>query len=115
VASTTAGAERYAVNLATAQRLIYKGDQIEILPGLENTPDITRNGTLWAVANASPANLLAALQDNARRADKILLNLTEEVNAGELRKKVRAWMQQNNTIAVVEIQQPNGNSIIIKQ
>jgi len=115
VASTTAGAERYAVNLATAQRLIYKGDQIEILPGLENTPDIARNGTLWAVANASPANLLAALQDNARRADKILLNLTEEVNAGELRKKVRAWMQQNNTIAVVEIQQPNGNSIIIKQ
>lgn len=116
VAHSTAGAGRLGTNTAAARSMMLRGDQVEILPGLDNTPDLSRNGLLWATAQASNIQeLLGGLTGAAARASRVYVMLSEELSEAALRKKVAEWLKAQSAVTTVELQRPTGKGIVIKK
>lgn len=113
VASNTAAADRLAMNVSIARNLMKAGDAVEILPGAVGTPDISRNGLLYMLADASNGDDVAALLKNAT-APRLYVRLFSKADK-KLRDQVQDALNTQTKAHTVELVDSAGKSITLKK
>lgn len=112
VASTTAGADRLAANVAAGRMLMQEGDAVEILAGAERTPDISRNGLLYMVVAAETLTDAAGIIAQAT-APRVLITLPKG-QISKVRQGILDALRAQTKVHTVEVRIGQGKEVIRK-
>lgn len=113
VASNTAAADRLAMNVAIGRTMMKAGDAVDILPGAVGTPDISRNGLLYMLADALTGDDVAALLKSVT-APRLYVRLSSKADK-KLRDQVQDALNAQNKAHTVELMDNAGKRTILKK